>query len=94
VLVLRVFRVNLLLRSPPLVPPLANLRGVVVGVCGEVLVFGVLLSLARAVEAAHLVARWALALLLVGRVLQSWVLRRKDRARRAKSRRKTHFPSA
>ncbi|KAI0271239.1 hypothetical protein BGY98DRAFT_201831 [Russula aff. rugulosa BPL654] len=49
VVVLRVFLVNLLLRSPPLVPPLANLCGAVVGVvCGEILVFGVPLRLARA----------------------------------------------
>ena len=54
---LRVFRVNLLLRSPPWVPPLANLREVVVGVCGEILVFGVPLRLARVVEPAHLRAR-------------------------------------
>ena len=88
----RVSRVNLLLLSSPL----ANLRGVVVGVvCGEILVFGVPPRLARA-EAAHLRARRALALLpVVGlRGLLSWVLRRRDRARRAKYRRRTHFPSA
>jgi hypothetical protein len=45
----RVFRISLLLLSAPLVPPLANLRGVVVGVvCGEILVFGVPLRLAWA----------------------------------------------
>jgi hypothetical protein len=55
VVVLWIFRLNLLLQSPPLVPPLANLRRVVVWVvCGEILVFGVPLHLAWAVEVAHL----------------------------------------
>ena len=91
----RAYRVNLLLRVLPLVPPLANLRGVVVAVvCGEILVFGVWLRLARAVEPVDLRPRRALALLLVLRVLPSWVLRRRDRARKAKYRRRTHFPSA
>ena len=75
---LQVFRVNLLL-----LVRLANLCGVVVGVGVEILVFGVRLRLARA-EAAHLRVHWGLAQLLVGlRVSLSWVLHRRDHAKRA-----------
>ena len=57
VVLLWIFYLNLLLRSPPLLPPLANLHGSWPGVvCGEI--FRVPLCLARAVNWVHPSSWW------------------------------------
>ena len=94
---LRVSRVNLLLRQRLLVLPLVNLCGVVVVGREEILAYAVPLRLASAVEPAHKlkVQQEALALLLVGQwVLLLWALRPRERVRRAKYRQRTRFLSA
>jgi len=74
-----------------LLPPLANLRGVVVEVqCGDTLAFVVPLCQALGVELVHLL-RAPPVVLLVGSPL--WALHLKGHGKRARRRLKTRFPN-